>query len=65
MEKPKKDPVGRRTFLKAAALGTAALVTEATSAKAQQAEPVRGGAAVHLPERLLLKPRSCRSQWTC
>ena len=46
MEKPKKDPVGRRTFLKAAALGTAALVTEATSAKAQQAEPVRGGAAV-------------------
>ena len=45
MEKPKNDSLGRRTFLKTAAVGATALVTDATALKAQQTAPVGGGAS--------------------
>ena len=46
MDNSKKGAPDRRKFLKGAAVGAAALVTEAPAAKAQQAEPVRATATV-------------------
>ncbi len=45
MAKSRQDPVGRRKFLKGAAVGAAALVTE-VPAKAEPTEVVRGAAPV-------------------
>jgi len=46
MEKSKKQPLNRRRFLKGAAVGAAALVTEIPEAKAQQIQTARAAAPV-------------------
>src|SRR5437762_720090 len=46
MEKSKKNPLNRRRFLKGAAVGAAALVTEIPEAKAQQVQTARAAAPV-------------------
>ena len=62
MDKSEKTPLGRRKFLKVTAVGTAALVTEARPAKAQQAEQaIRGGG----PIPSAAETEVVRSQQTC
>src|SRR5205809_4069965 len=46
MEKSKKSPLNRRSFLKGAAAGAAALVAKAPEVTAQQTEAARGSAAL-------------------
>ena len=46
MDNSKRGALDRRKFLKGAAVGAAALVTETPEAKAQQAEPVRAATTV-------------------
>src|ERR1700689_3546622 len=58
MNKPSKNPVGRRGFLKGAAAGAAALVASPAGLKAQEAQAQPKGAATTLPNARLAAAES-------